>query len=213
MQAPRNGDKLGSKQHPTTLDKIEKLHPHKMLLYLAMLGSSIIFFFMLVAFSATYARFTEGIENFHLPKAFILSTLILGFSSYLVTRFMRAYRQEKLSKLRNLLGFTLVLGVLFTLSQYWGWHQLEASGYSLTGISSGAYLYVISGLHVLHLMGGMFFLTYEFIKISNVANDAVQTLIVTTNPYETIRLEILTVYWHYIDFLWLGLFLYFLILY
>jgi cytochrome c oxidase subunit 3 len=215
MHTPHKRDRLGDIHRLSTLDKIEKLHPHKMLLYLIILGSSVIFFFMLIAFTATYTRWQAevGLSEFFLPKAFILSTLILGFSSFIASHFLRAYRQEKLRKLRNLLGITLGLGLVFTLCQYWGWHELEQSGLSLSGISSGAYLYIISGLHILHLVGGMFFLSYEFIKISAAANDAVRSLILTTNPYEKTRLELLTAYWHYMDLLWLALFLYFLVLY
>lgn len=207
---PSHNRKITDTHLTTTFEKIEKLHPHKMLLYLAMFGTSLIFVFMLIAFTATHNGTVEGAPEFSMPKAFIFSTMVLLFSSYYVSRFLRAYQNEEMKKLRNLIGITVMLGFVFTLSQYWGWHELDVSGYSLTGLSSGAYLYVISGLHILHLVGGIFFMTYQFIKISRVANDPVKSLIMVTNPYHKIKLEMLTTYWHFMDLLWVGLFTYFL---
>ncbi len=211
---PFHNRKISDSRPATTLEKIEKLHPHKMLLYLAIIGSSLIFLFMLVAFTATHSgpEVQESLR-FTMPKAFVLSSLIILFSSYFVSQFLRAYDNENMKKLRNMLGITVMLGIIFTLCQYWGWHQLEQSGYGLTGITSGAYLYVMSGIHILHLVGGIFFMTYQFIKISRVANDSVKCLIMVTNPYQKMKFEMLTTYWHFVDFLWISLFLYFLFMF
>ena len=207
---PSHNRKISESNPLSTFERIEKLHPHKMLLFLAMFGSSLIFVFMLIAFTATYTAPSEELPRFVMPKAFIFSSLVLLVSSYFVSRFQRAYENEALKKLRNLLGISIFLGFVFTLSQYWGWHQLEQSGYNLQGMSSGAYLYVISGLHILHLVGGIFFMTYQFIKVSRVSRDPVRSLIMVTNPYEKIRLEMLSTYWHFMDLLWISMFLYFL---
>lgn len=195
-----------------TLERIERLHPHKMLLYLAIFGSSLIFLFMLIAFTATtnHPALQDSQPQLVVPKAFIFSTLVLMLSSYFVSRYNRAFEQENMKKLRNLLGITVMLGFVFTISQYWGWHQLEQAGYGLSGISSGAYLYIISGLHILHLVGAMFFMTHQFIRISGISSDPVKILIAVTNPYQKMRLQMLTTYWHFMDLLWVGLFLYFL---
>lgn len=210
---PFNNRNIKDAQQGTTLEKIEKLHPHKMLLYLAIFGSSLIFAFMLIAFTASYSSPGPDQPGFVMPKAFIFSTLVLLFSSYFVTQFTKLYENDEMKKLRNFLGITVMLGLIFTVSQYWGWHQLEKSGYGLTGMNSGAYLYVISGLHILHLVGGIFFMTFQFIRISGVANDPVKGLILVTNPYEKMKMQMLTTYWHFLDILWLGLFLYFLFMF
>ena len=210
---PSNNRKIKDSHSGSTLEKIEKLHPHKMLLYLAIFGSSLIFAFMLIAFTASYSTPGPEVPRFVMPKAFVFSTLVLLISSYFVSRFMKLYQNDQMKKLRNYLGITVTLGFVFTISQYWGWHQLDISGYGLTGMTSGAYLYVISGLHILHLVGGIFFMTYQFIRISRVANDPVKTLIMVTNPYYKMRIEMLTAYWHFIDILWVGLFLYFLFMF
>ena len=210
---PFHNRKIKDTRQGTTLERIEKLHPHKMLLYLAIFGSSLIFAFMLIAFTASYTAPGPDEPAFVMPKAFVFSTLILLVSSYFVTQFLKLYRNDEMKKLRNYLGITAVLGFVFTISQYWGWHQLENIGYGLTGMNSGAYLYVISGLHILHLVGGIFFMTFQFIRVSRVANDPVKTLIMVTNPYQKMKMEMLTAYWHFLDILWVGLFLYFLFMF
>lgn len=210
---PFHNRKIKDTRESTTLEKIEKLHPHKMLLYLAIFGSSLIFAFMLIAFTASYTAPGPEQPVFVMPKAFIFSTLILLFSSYFVTHFLKLYHNDEMKKLRNYLGITVVFGFLFTICQYWGWHQLENTGYGLTGMTSGAYLFVISGLHILHLVGGIFFLTYQFICISRVAGDPVKSLILVTNPYQKLKMEMLTTYWHFLDILWVSLFLYFLFMF
>ena len=210
---PFHNRKIKNSQQSTTLEKIEKLHPHKMLLYLAIFGSSIIFAFMLIAFTASYTAPGPDEPGFVMPKAFVFSTLILLFSSYFVTQFLKLYQNEEMKKFRNFLGITIMLGLVFTLSQYWGWHQLDTTGNGLTGMNSGAYLYIISGLHILHLVGGIFFMTYQFIRISRVANDPVKSLIMVTNPYQKMKIQMLVTYWHFLDILWVGLFLYFLFMF
>ena len=178
---------------------------------MAIFGSSLIFLFMLIAFTATNNHpLLENEVQPVVPKAFVFSTLVLMLSSYFVSRFKRAFEQEQMKKLRNMLGITVMLGFVFTISQYWGWHQLEQAGHGLSGISSGAYLYIISGLHILHLVGAMFFMTHQFIRISSISADPVKTLIAVTNPYQKMRLDMLSTYWHFMDFLWVALFLYFL---
>lgn len=212
---PYHNRKITESGSKATLEKIERLHPHKMLLYLAIFGSSLIFLFMIIAFTASsnHPILQDGATPLELPKAFIFSTLVLMLSSYFVSRFMRAFEQEEMKKLRNMLGITVMLGFIFTISQYWGWHQLEGAGHGLSGISSGAYLYIISGLHILHLVGAMFFMTHQFIRVSSIANDPVKTLITVTNPYHKMKLEMLSTYWHFMDGLWVALFLYFLFMF
>lgn len=191
------------------IERLEKLHPHKTLLYLAIFGSTLVFLFMIVSYTISH-RGPETFINFEFPKAFIVSLVLLLFSSYTITKVLPAFLREDLKVVRNSLGITLLLGVAFTISQYVGWAELYRSGIYLSGKASGAYLYVISGLHVLHLAAGLVFLTVVYTQLSAVSRDPVKTLIMVTNPYQKIKLEMLAAYWHFVDALWLILFFYFL---
>lgn len=193
----------------TPLKKLEKLHPHKMMLLLTLFGSSLIFLFMLVAYSYSIPNAGDFV-NINLPKIFTISLFILLVSSYLISYAIPAFKEDNLKKLRNVLGFTLVLGTGFIYSQYLGWLQLHDSGIFLSGRDSGAYLYVITGLHLFHIISGILFLGYTFYQVAIAARDPVKNLIMVTNPYHRIKLEILTIYWHFLDIMWVILFFFLL---
>lgn len=193
----------------STFSRIENIHPHKMLLYLAMFGSSLIFLFMIIGYSVSAPDANDYIR-FKFPKAFIVSLVLLLLSSFSISKALPAFRRDDVKALKRYLAITLFLGLAFTISQYIGWYELKQSGIYLSGKAAGSYLYVISGLHVLHLAGGLVFLTLLYTKMSRIARDPVKTLIMVTNPYEKIRMEMLAAYWHFIDIMWVMLFFYFL---
>lgn len=193
----------------TAITRLEKLHPHKTILYLAIFGSSLVFLFMVASFTASHQE-PGAFINFEFPKAFVVSLVLLLLSSYTMTKVLPAFLRDDLNVVKNSLGITLLLGVAFTISQYVGWSELYHSGIYLSGRASGAYLYIISGLHVLHLAAGLVFLTLVYTQLSSISRDPVKALILVTNPYQKVKLEMLTIYWHFVDVLWLLLFFYFL---
>lgn len=192
----------------STMARLEKIHPHKMLLYLAIFGSSLVFLFMITAY--TFSRPDEDYIDFAMPKSFVVSLVLLLLSSFAISKALPAFKKDKIKEVKKALEITLLLGLAFTISQYVGWYELNRSGIHLTGKDSGAYLYIISGLHILHLAGGLVFLTLAYTKVTTVYRDPVKTLILITNPYQRVRLEMLITYWHFIDALWVVLFFYFL---
>ncbi|WP_242919537.1 cytochrome c oxidase subunit 3 [Pontibacter liquoris] len=191
----------------SAFSKIEKMHPIRMLLYLSMIGIGVLFFILVVAFART-GGFPQ--TSFELPKFFSVSTVLLLFSSYAISRVPRFYKKDKLHKMTRYLGLTLVLGLLFVGAQFIGWNEMVRSGVYFTGKASGTYLYLISALHVLHLLGGIIFLSFLFFKTAHVATDGVRSLIFIRDPYRHLQLTMLCGYWHFMDFLWLGLYLVFL---
>jgi cytochrome c oxidase subunit 3 len=108
------------------------------------------------------------------------------------------------------LGITLALGVGFVGAQLIGWNELDAMGISFTGKASGTYLYLISALHILHLLGGIIFLSFLFFKTAHVATDGIRSLVFIRDPYRRLQLSMLRSYWHFMDALWLCLYLVFL---
>lgn len=210
MAEPRKNIKKQIQE--TTFQQIEKLHPHKLFLYLAMLGSSLIFIFMLTAYTTSKPEGGQ-LETLGFPKAFVISSFIIMVSSYTISLILKAFKDDNLKKLRDYLGYTLLLGIAFTISQYIGGRQLMISGIYMDGEPAGAYLYVISGLHIFHLLVGLFFVGYLYFRVSKIAKDPIKSLIMVTNPYEKLKLEMVSTYWHYMDVLWILLFFYFFLSY
>jgi len=122
----------------------------------------------------------------------------------------RIYKKDKLKKMARYLGITLLLGVAFIGAQVLGWREISASGFSFTGRVSGTYFYLISALHILHLLGGVIFLSFLFFKTSHVAADSIRSLVFIRDPYRHLQLSMVCRYWHFMDFLWLGLYTVFL---
>ncbi|GHA60613.1 cytochrome c oxidase subunit 3 [Pontibacter akesuensis] len=199
-------NKVNSAQR-SAFRQIEKMHPIKMLLYLSMLGIGVLFFILTVAFART-GGFSG--EQFELPKFFSVSTILLLFSSYTMSKVPGFYKREKLKKMSRYLGFTLFLSVLFVGAQLLGWNEMSRSGIYFTGKASGTYLYLISALHILHLIGGVIFLSFMLFKTIYVNSDGVRSLIFIRDPFRHLQLSMLNSYWHFMDFLWLGLYLAFL---
>ncbi len=190
----------------STFESIDKIHPHKMLAYLFIFGSSMVFLFMILAYSVT----ETNINNYNMPNAFIISAMIMLVSSFTISKIISAFNAEKIYKVRNALFVTLILGIGFSVCQYIGWQKLQALGIFTGGKNEGMYLYVVSGLHLSLFILAVSFLVVILIESIKVAKDPVKVLIKVTNPYEKVRLQILNDFWQYLNILWLILFFYFL---
>ncbi|MBM3425682.1 MAG: cytochrome C oxidase subunit III [Bacteroidetes bacterium] len=194
----------------TWFQKIEKLHPYETLLYLGMLGSGIIFLFLALAFLFSGRESLQGL-NQQMPLAFLVSTFLLVLSGYTAVKMRIHYQEENSAKLHGSLKATFVLGILFTAFQILGWLELADKGINFTGVPSGSFLYVLSGIHVVHLLGAMSFAVILLLQLRKIEQDMVRKLVWMTNPYEKLRIRLFTVYWQFMDAVWLILFLLFVI--
>ncbi len=201
--------KVARKTKYSTFKAIEKIHPHKMILYLSLIGSFLIFFFMTFAYLVSRPE-DLVLQNFVFPKSFSVSTVIMLFSTYTVGRVINAFSKDQLSKMKDFLAVSLALALIFAVCQFIGWLELNKSGFYLSQSSSVSFLYVITGLHLLHMGIGIAILAYYLFKNWRMIQDPVKTLIVTTNPYEKVKLEMFSTFWHCIGFFWLFIYFFFL---
>lgn len=194
----------------TWFQKLENFHPYETLLYLAMVSSGLIFIFLVVAFLYSGLNQLEGL-NHRMPIAFLISTFMLVLSGYTATKMRLHYQEENIPKLESSLRNTFVLGVAFTILQFAGWKELTDMGINFTGIPSGSFLYLLSGIHIFHLLGAMVFALILLVQLRRTQEDGIRKLILVTNPYEKMRIRLFTVYWHFMDAIWLILFLLFVL--
>ena len=160
----------------TWFQKIEKLHPYETLLYLGMLGSGIIFLFLALAFLSSGREYLQGL-NEQMPLAFLVSTFLLVLSGYTSVKMRIHYQEENSAKLHRSLKATFVLGILFTVFQILGWMELTEKGINFTGVPSGSFLYVLSGIHVVHLLGAMSFAVILLLQLRKIEQDMVRKLV------------------------------------
>jgi len=138
---------------------------------------------------------------FELPSAFYLSTAVIITSS--LTLFY-AFRMAKSSNKKGIiigLLATFILGLLFSYFQYVGWGELYSKQIVFGGKSSnasGSFLYLITFLHLLHLFAGLISL---LVTLKNAIKGQY-------NAQNTLGLELCSIYWHFLDILWVYLFLF-----
>lgn len=209
-------NQIRAQRRAPSFGRIERLPPLLVAGYLGMLAIAVMFAILMAAY--VQARFNSGVPTglYALPRYFSLSTIVLLLSSYTMAQAPRLYAQDDLPALVRCLVATLLLGCVFAGLQVLGWRELLQNGVAFRGEgsrSSGQFLYLISGLHVAHLLGGMLLLLASVLRVAHAERDAVRTLVFIRNPYHRRILRLLGTYWHFIDVLWVMLFGVFLFLY
>lgn len=193
--------------------RIERLAPMQMVVYLCLLGITIIFGTLVALYiaSRSYSQVPPGLHAF--PRYFSLSTVVLLVSSYTLAQAPRFYRADDLPNLARCLVATLLLGCIFSGLQVQGWRELVQQGVFFRGERSGTFVYVISGLHVAHVVVGLLLVLAQLLRTTYAARDGVRALVFIRNPFHRRQLQLLSTYWHFIDGLWVVLFSIFLLLY
>lgn len=190
-------------------DKLERFHPYKTFLFFGIVGSTVLFLSVVFLYFLTVSKMGTN-ENFVLPKAFSVSTVFLLLSSYTISSAVSAFRNDSFRNLKASLTGTFVLTTIFCVAQVIGWQKMVESGFYLDSNPGIAYLYILSALHLLHVVGGMLYLSAITFSVFNKSNDIVKSLMYFTDELQATRLQLVTAYWHFIDALWVLLFFMFL---
>ena len=182
------------------MQKKQKLHPHKFTLWVAI--ASILMMFAALTSAYIVKRNQANWQTFDLPLAFWYSTIVILASSACIWVALKAFKDRAMSKYRILLTSTMLLGILFVILQYIGFQQLWEKGITLTGNVSYSFLYIIVGLHGLHVIGGVVTLIVM----------SLQAYVSTKKNYSTVPVEVVSTYWHFVDILWIYLLVFLLMI-
>jgi cytochrome c oxidase subunit III len=182
----------------TVSEQRKKIHPHKFTLWVAI--GSIIMMFAGLTSAYIVKREQPGWTTFEIPRSLWFSTGVILLSSLSIQLAVKAFKEREMRRYRNLISLTAFLGILFITLQWLSFNIIWKSGVSFRGSGAGQFLYVIAGLHALHVIGGVIALVVTFLK-------AFSGKIRSYNP---VPLEVLSTYWHFVDFLWIYLFIFFL---
>ncbi|MCB0633451.1 MAG: cytochrome c oxidase subunit 3 [Saprospiraceae bacterium] len=172
-----------------------KIHPKKFALWVAC--ASILMMFASLTSAYIVRRAGGNWLEFQLPAVFYFNTLTIVLSSITLQGAYRAFKKQNFSLYKILLVVTLILGLLFVGLQYQGWTTLAAEGVPLRTNPSGDFVYVLSAIHAVHVLGG--------IAVLIVAGLHAYTLPEKVTPARKLRFELTLTYWHFVDFLWLYL--------
>jgi cytochrome c oxidase subunit 3 len=136
-------------------------------------------------------------QNVAVPSVLWLNTFVLLASSVTMEGTRRRIREGRLDATRTWITWTAILGFVFLAGQLVAWRQLVAAGVYLPSTLHSSFLYVLTGTHALHLIGGMGGLVYVW-------REALKNRY-TRSSHEPISL--CATYWHFMDGLWVYLLL------
>ena len=185
-------------QYKSVVDQNKKIHPHKFTLWVGI--GSIIMMFAGLTSAYIVKREQPGWTSFVTPVAFYYSTAVILISSFTIFLAAKSFRERAMIRYKKMVFATMILGIVFILLQWLGFRHLWETGTTLRGSGAGQFLYIIAGLHGLHVIGGIIALLTLYIRSRN-------TRIRSYNP---VPVDVVSTYWHFVDLLWIYLFIFFL---
>jgi cytochrome c oxidase subunit III len=190
-----------SKQHIDEPTPTLSMNPHKFAMWLFII--SIVMIFAALTSAYLVRRADGNWREFELPSILWFNTAILIVSSATMHWSYLSAKKNNLRMLKVAISITTILGVAFLVGQYTSWAQLVESGvfFADSKTPSGSFVYVLTGVHGFHLISGIVFLLIVLIS-------SFQYKIHSKN---LTRIEICATYWHFLDALWVYLFVFLLI--
>ncbi|MDU8886633.1 cytochrome c oxidase subunit 3 [Yeosuana sp. MJ-SS3] len=178
----------------------KQIRAKKMMLWFGIISLIMSFAGWTSAFVVSSTR-PDWLKDFQLPQAFTLSTIIIIFSSI---TFILAKKSLKRGNNKTTMGWlwtTLILGIAFIYNQFIGFNQILELGYNFTGPTSNvtmSYIFLIAFVHILHIVAGLICLLVV------IYNHFKQRY----NATNMLGFELAATFWHFVDILWLYLFLF-----
>lgn len=143
----------------------------------------------------------DWISSFEIPQAFYISLALIITSSITIHFALKTIRKQQNGLGMFLLVATFLMGVLFVIFQFVGFSEIIQNGYNFTGPTSSittSFIYLVVLLHVAHVFAGL-----------------ISLLVVIYNHYKlkyqngkTLGVELAATFWHFVDIVWIYLFLF-----
>lgn len=178
------------------------LKAKKFLVWLFVISSFMLFAALTSGFIVYTAGSVERGIKISLPQSFIYSTGVIVLSSITMHLAYLSAKRLQFAKQQRYLLFTMALGVVFFFLQFSAWTYLTQKGvYFVNPNASQSFLYVFTGAHLLHVFAGLVMLLNAWMgKLKNIPQ--------VNNLF---RLESTSIFWHFIDILWIYLYVFLLL--
>ncbi len=160
---------------------------------------------LLATLSMLFAGFTSAYlvrrvgsdwQHISLPSILWFNTALLLASSLTLELARASMRRWRTDAVKGWLLATTVLGLAFLVGQLFAWRQLAAQGIFVPTSPHSSFFYMLTGVHGVHLLGGIFALFYALRRVWRSRWSAA----------EPSALNLCATYWHFVDRLWLYLF-------
>ena len=172
----------------------------KMMLWFGIASLLMSFGGLTSAFIASKTR-VDWVADLQLPTAFSISLAAIIVSSLILHFSKKSLQKSKLKKSTLLFGLVIILGFIFVGFQFYGFNQLIDSGNYFTGPTSNvtsSFIFLIAFFHLLHVLVALICLLIVFVKLLLKKYDAKNMM----------GFELASYFWHFVDFLWIYLFLF-----
>jgi cytochrome c oxidase subunit 3 len=169
------------------------------MLWLAFISMCMIFGGLTSAYMVR--RGDPGWLTFELPKIFYISTVVIIASSFTLLFAFNAAKKDNFSGVKLGMFLTLLLGITFSVCQVIAWNNVFERGIPMTGPGSNpsaSFLFIISLVHLVHVTAGIIMLIYVCIKSFKEIYHSKNLL----------GLQLCSIFWHFLDLLWVYLFLF-----
>lgn len=173
----------------------------KMMLWFGLISLTMSFAGLTSAYVVSSER-EDWLSDFLVPQAFFISLVIIIFSSITFYFAKKNVIAQENKKGMLFLVLTFILGITFIIFQFKGFSEIIANGYFFTGSESTvttSFIYLVVLLHLTHIIAAL-----------------ISVLVVIYNHYKqkytpenTVGIEIAATFWHFVDVLWIYLFLFF----
>lgn len=191
---------LTAENRKDEFERRSKIHPQKFALFVAIAG--IIMMFGALTSAYIVRRAAGNWLEFKLPNIFLISTAVIFLSSLTLQASFSAFKKGNEKGYKILMIATAVLGLAFVVLQYQGWLALTEIGAGFRENPSSSFVWVISGLHAAHVLGG--------IACLGVALTHAFALPFSPTKRRQNRFDLVVTYWHFVGILWIYLILFFM---
>lgn len=176
--------------------RVRSMHPKKFALWLFIISVVMVFASMTSAYLVKKAEGNWLLVDF--PSLFNVTSVLIVLSSISMHFSYLSARRDNLKSIRYGLAVTALLAVGFVVGQYLSWTQLVEQDVFFVGNPAGSFIYIFTGLHALHLIGGIIFLIVVLVNAFKYK--------VHSRSFD--QIEMCTTYWHFLGGLWLYLYLF-----
>lgn len=179
--------------------KVRSMHPQKFGMWLFII--TVIMIFVSLTSAYVVKKGAGDWQYIEMPQLFQLTTIIIVLSSVSMHFAYISAKRNNLFNIRLGVVFTAIMAVAFIIGQIQAWDELVDQGAYFVGNPAGSFIYVFTGLHVAHLVGGIIFLIIVLISAFRYQ----------VHSKRLARIEMCTTYWHFLGGLWMYLYLFLLI--
>jgi cytochrome c oxidase subunit 3 len=199
---PFGSEPSGSKDWPPGWTNEDAIQPEKYRIGMWVALASILMLFI----ALTSAYIVRGVpalgggesdwRPLDMPRVLWLTTGVLLLSSVSIELARRALKRNEYGGFKKWISITTLFGVAFLAGQLLAWHQLTAQGVYINSHPHSSFFYLLTSLHGVHLLGGVIALGYV----------TVAALRMRIGFKRRAAVDVTAIYWHFMDGLWIHLF-------